>query len=256
MVVTTSTTGTTYTTVTVTSLNGWQYQPLSEKERKRRAQIQARHARWKARTDEMFQEEMRKIREWSEANAWRPSVSFNETTAGLHYWTLAASNEENPDVPMWRTIYNRYKKKGWLGLTINCPTPKERAAIDEVIASVPKKYKIVEYDENDGWRRFRESYNIDEAVGSYYEHYMDVWFARLEDHNRLVEALERYPRVTQMMLISPDKRQAIDNLFTTKDVNYKVIDGENGSCVIFSEIDDTTMVMLRLFGTGEAFPLR
>lgn len=250
MITVTSTTGTNVTFTYSTWVTHYPA-PMSDKERKRRARAAARHEKMKRVGEEWLQKRMQEIREWSAANAWRPNVGFNETTAGLHYWTLVANNEEDPNLPNWRTIYYRYKKKGWLGLTINCPTPIEKEAIDAVIASIPKKYKIVEQDR---WRKFKE--RSDSTIGRYDDYFIGVWFARLEDHNRMVEALERYPRVTQMMMLASDKRGAVENLFAARKVNYRIIDGDQGSCVIFSEIDDTTMVMLRLFGTGEAFPLR
>jgi hypothetical protein len=230
---------------------------LTVKEQRRRERIRKWHEDANRRADAWLEQELTKIRQWSEANSWRPSVSHMAPSCALHYWTLHRSNEEDPEVPHWRTIYNRFYNKGWLGLTINCPTPSERKAIDAVLASIPKKNKIFEYLKNDGWKPFREDYEREE-IGRFTDYHMEVWLAKLEDHNRLVAALESQPRISHVMKINREQEQSRKNiarLFKEKGMNYRFIEASESDAVIFSEADETTQVMLRLFGVGEINPI-
>lgn len=257
-------TGTTTSTNTVTwTITYYGCSPvppkkLSYKERRKLAVEQRRRERarlWlencKKRADAYFEEEMRKIRAWSKANAWRPRVSSQGTGWGLTYWSLSCHYEEDPEVPEWRARYNRYYKRGWLGITINNPSHAEQRMVDAILAKIPKKNKLIEYKKSGGWKPYEDGdQHRRDGVGHFQTVHMEVWFAKLEDHNEVVAALDASPKLTHFMSLKDDRNlPAVRKLLNQAKANYRVARGDEGIGIFMTDQGDTMMVMLRLFGS-------
>lgn len=226
----TTTTTTNGSTVTIT-YQTWSVQyvddGLSSKERARRERSRKWLAKIKERHDKWFAEEMARLRQWSIDNAWRPDVSIfpKNTPFALHCHTITATNEEDDMEPKWRTIYRRYMN-GWLGLSLNDPSPYERERIDAFLKTIRKKDLLIDRDGT--WLEWdsRDQFYI----GPYTALQLGVWFRNLEDHNRFVELVESFEvRSVYYQLGEAADRDALRLLLQGE--NYLILDGETGGCL-------------------------
>lgn len=159
-----------------------------------------------------------------------PSVEADVLPAcKLNWWRIYGFAEFDGGV-------TKYERKGWLGITVDGPTPHEIKLIKQWERSHKKVVFMTRNNySNDKGRAFNH-------IGDYEGNCINLWFATEKLLNSFVEMLDGFPKRNQVVLVK--------NFGTVEPLmsgNYKVVTGRKMTAVAFTdEIDEVTATLIRL----------